>query len=228
VAAASLAELRARVREAADMEGSAFVADAASSLDAWINEGVDEVYDVLVCLYGDDYFAKSAALTTVAGQSVYSLPLDFYKLLMVELPFNGDQVTLRKFQFSERNAYANWTRGAGLPRYRLEGNKLRLLPAPDSVLAGNIWYIQTRAKLVQASDAVDFPGNWEELAVAHAAAKCAVKEETDPSPHLLAKQQARARLEMAAPVRDAGEPEKVVDTDLPYTGRHPRGEWGWL
>lgn len=211
--AVSLTTLRARVREACDQVGTTFVTDAATSIDAFINTGLDELYDVVLQHFGEDYYVSSSAFSTVAGTSAYSLPSDFYKLLGVDLTFDGESVGLEKFSFAERNAFKTSQRSGDVPRYRLEGSNLRLYPAPASVTTGTLWYVPTRTPLVLGADTVNFPGGWEEYAVLSAAISCVIKEEGDPSALMARKADQLRRIESAAGQRDAGAPMRVTDVD---------------
>lgn len=224
MASVTLTTLRARVRELADMTGSSFVTDAATSIDAFINAGMDELYDLIIDAYGEDYFISSAALTTASGNSLYALPSDFGKLRGVDLPYGGETVALKRFEFEERNAYKASANTGQVPRYRLEGSNIRLYPAPNSVMAGTLWYIPARALLVNGTDAVNFPNGWEELGVVSAAVRCKEKEESDISGLLVLKDALSQRIKSAATPRDAGEPTKAVDADAPYRGGFPW--WG--
>lgn len=210
MASVSLTQLIASARTRADMVGSLFVSDA--EFTVFLNKSLDELYDLVLQKFGDDYYVASSAIATVAGTSTYALPSDFYKLLGVELTLSGEVRDLKKFEFKERNAYRNAVgSGAELPRYRLEGSNLRLYPAPASVMAGTLWYVPQRVALATGADAVNFPGGWEEYAVIDAAIKALVKEESDISALQLAKTEMLRRIESASENRDAGEPERVTD-----------------
>lgn len=225
MAAVTLTTLRARTREHADAVNTQFVTDAANSVDAFINAGLDELYDLLVEKFGNDYFVSSAAFTTVVGVSTVALAADFYKLLGVDLTVGTDVVDLRRFEFKERNSYRSATlqSGSDVPRYRVEGSNLRLYPAPTGAWAGVIWYVPTRTLLVNANDSCNFPNGWEEFAVLCAAEKILLKEESDISGIDALKQAQLQRISAAAENRDAGEPARVTDTQRPYVGFDPNG-----
>lgn len=213
MAAVSLTTMRARARELADQVGSTFVSDAASSLDAFINAGLDALYDILVQAYGEDYFLSSSAFNTVAGTATYALPATFAKLKGVDLTVNGTRIALQKFNFAERNRLRDPLLAGELPCYRLQGNLLWLEPVPTAARAGTIWFIPSRPLLVNGGDTVDVPNGWEDYAVIEAAIRCGLKEESDVSGWLTLQERMRVRLEAAVENRDAGEPERVVDTD---------------
>jgi hypothetical protein len=146
MAAVTLTTLRARARERADQVNSTFVPDSATGIDALINEGAQELHDLLATKFGCDYLVSSKSFMTVAGQSSYALPSDFLKLLGVDLTVNGQDVDLKLFTFKERNVYKRLVNGAlglALPRYRLEGSVLRLYPAPSGAFSATVHYVPT-------------------------------------------------------------------------------------
>jgi hypothetical protein len=220
MAAVSLTTLRARARERADFTSSAFVSDTATSLDAWINEGAQELHDLLVTHDGDEYAASSTSFSTVVGTSDYSLPTDFLKLLAVDWASNGRQIDLKKFELKERNAYRSQLASALLlPRYRLAGNSIRLYPAPTVVTTVTVWYVPALTVLVNGADTVNFPNGWERYAVLHAAIACLKKEESDARPLEGELATLRGHIIATASNRDAGAPPSAVDgqvSDLEY------------
>lgn len=217
MAAVTLTTLRARARERADMTGSSFVTDAANSLDAFINEGVQELHELLALKWGDRYRVSSSVLTTIANTSSYALPADFFHLLGVDLVVDGKTLSLEPFIFQERNALKNSSlviTGHPLPRYALEGDNLRLYPAPTSVRTGTIWYVPTSALLVAGIDTVNFPNGFERYIVLYAAIACLKKEESDASSLEAELLRLREKLDQAAEHRDANAPQSAVDIDL--------------
>lgn len=225
MAAVTLTTLRARARELADQVGSTFVTDAATSLDAFINAGLDALYDLMVQAYGEDYFLTSSAFTTVAGTATYALPADFGKLRGVDLLYTGNtRVPLSRFNFAERNRLRDPLLAGEVPSYRLQGSLLWLEPAPTAAYSGTLWYVPSRPLLVNGADSVNVPNGWEDYAVLEAAIRVGLKEEGDVSGLLSLQERMRARLEAAVESRDAGEPERVVDTDA----RLPSRPWGYF
>lgn len=224
MAAVTLTTLRARAREHADAVNTQFVTDTATSVDAFINAGLDELYDLVTEKFGSDYFVSSSSFTTT-GTSTVSLPSDFYKLLGLDVVSGSDTIDLRRFEFKERNAFkaASIVSATNLPRYRLQGGLLWFYPVPASGLTGTIWYIPTRTLLVSGSDSCNFPNGWEEYAVLVAAEKILLKEESDISAIEALKQTQFRRISAAAENRDAGEPQRVTDVTMPFIGFDPFG-----
>ncbi len=212
MAAVTLVTLTGRAREKADMVGSTFVTDAADSLWAFVNEGVQELHELLVESFGADYAVSTSALTTVAGTEAYALPSDFYKLLGVDLTIAGKSRDLKKYNFKKRNLYRNIV-GTQIPRYRVDGAYLRLLPAPSAVYTGSILYAPTTPLLAATGSTVNFPNGWERYVVLHAAMCCLRKEESDHTGVEREKLGLRGHIIQVAANRDAGEPEQAVDVE---------------
>lgn len=225
MAAVTLTQLRARVRELADMVGSTFVTDSADSLDLWINEGAQKLHDLYVQAYGEDYLEKSATLTTVANQTDYALPSDFYKLLGIELPVSGVQRSLLPYKRAERNAYTGQLTYSqqALPRYKLSKGVVRLLPAPGSVLVGKFWYSPllqvTKADtsvinlLVDATDTINFENGAERYVIMYAARKAKLKQEDDVSALTADLEKEEKALQVLIEERNAADPKSAVDLE---------------
>ncbi len=225
MAAVTLTQLRAKARELADMTGSLFITDSADSLDQWINEGAQKLHDLYVQAYGEDYLEKSAVLTTVAGTTDYALPADFYKLLGVELPVNGEQKSLKLYNRAERNALSGQMLSISqlsLPQYKLSAGVIRLLPAPRTVLVGKIWYSPllqvtngstVTNLLVAAGDSINFPNGAERYVIMYAARKAKVKQEDDVSALTRDIDIEESKLQVLIEERNAAEPKSAVDVE---------------
>ena len=210
----TLAELRTEARRRADMEDSEFVTDA--ELTSYINASIAELHDLLVQSYGSDYFLSETTFSTISGQDSYDLPTDFYKVRGVDVDLNnGDFVTLKKFNFNERNIFnnvASWSL-SNIPyvRYRVMGNKIRFTPLPESNRTVKIWYIPLATKLIDDTDTLDDFNQYSEYVIVDVAIKMLQKEESDVTILLAQKQQLKLRIEAASQDRDAGESESISD-----------------
>lgn len=217
MASVTLATLRTRAKTRADMTNSSFLAD--SEWNSFINSSLDDLYDLLIQKFGDDYYLSESALTTIAGTQNYALPADFYKLVEVDLTVNGFTQPLKRWEFKERGGIQQLVAtGSTVPRYRLVGSNLRLYPVPVAVQTGTIYYVPVRTQLVADGDPISFPGGWEDYAVLDAAIKALNKEESDVSALVQERNQMIARIEAAASNRDTGNPARVIDLDRPVTG----------
>jgi hypothetical protein len=193
----TLATLRQKAQQRADMENSTFL--SASEWNGLISDSASELYDILVTVY-EDYFQSSYAFTTASGTSSYPLPADFYKLLGLDQQAGTNQsVTCEPFEFAERNHYQ---------LYNAAGTQFTL------------YYIPACPVLASDSDTFDGVNGWDEYIVIDAAIKAKVKEESDISELMAAKSAIMKRIEDSAPNRDAGMGGRVVDVHRidPYYG----------
>lgn len=205
------------------MVGSSFVADTATSLDAWLNEGAQILHDKLVEAYGSEYLEKSTTATTTTATD-YALPSDFYKLLGVDLLISGSTVTLAPYMRPERNLRSNQVLAYNyVPRYLLTGSNLRLSPAPQSGQTLTIWYVPPLQVLqngtgstyinllTNASDTINFPNGWERYVVLYAAIQAMLKEESDVRPLQAELMKMDQQLEEIIENRNVSEPMQAID-----------------
>jgi hypothetical protein len=221
-----LSALQTAVRQRADIVGSQFVSD--SELTSYINQSYFELYDLLVQEYGDNYYVAPAVTFTTDGTSQsYALPNGtnysaapaLYKLLGVDLQLSpgntGSYVTLKQFNFSERNRFAipNTSNFYGVTnlRYHIMGDNLMFQPLASAGQVIQLWYIPRMTQLSGASDTVEGVSGWTEYIIVDAAIKCMQKEESDVSVLMAQKQALIKRIEAAAENRDAGMPATVAD-----------------
>jgi hypothetical protein len=216
----TLAQLRADAQSHADMASSQFVSTA-----EWlnfINSSYFELYDILVQKYGNNYYVATPATISLDGTNdLFALPVDFYKLLGVDLQVAGAQangwLTLRPFNFADRNrfVYPNVQVTFGLMsnlHYRLNGDKLWFTPRPAAGQTVRVWYIPRLVALVNDTDVVDGVSGWEHYIVIGAAIQALLKEESDTSALERERAELVRRIESAAENRDAGSPATVSDT----------------
>lgn len=217
MASVTLATLRTRSRERADMPTAGFVPDSATGIDAWINEGVQRLHEMLVGAFASQYTQSSAAFT-VSGETI-NLPSDFYKLLGVDLDLSdGARVSLQPFQRGMRNVYRNATRMSLFaelvtPHFELAGNTLRLLPTPVSGSTGTIWYYPVATTLVNTSDTVNFPNGWERYVVLYTAIQMRMKQESSVTDLRVELDKMEAELRDIADRRNLSSPAHAVDMD---------------
>lgn len=221
MATITLANLRTRARDRANMENSGFVSD--SIFNSYINYSISDLRDKIASKVGEDYFATSSSSTLTAGQETISLPADFYKLLWVEiLGEDGNYYQLKRFEVSEKPITYN---GLSSPwmgiRYRLRADNLWLQPAANT--GGKtirLWYVPLPTELSADGDTLNGYNGWDEYIVLHAARKALVKEEqdvTDLDGELIVFNQ---RLESMIPNRDQAQPMKIYDNQ-----RHGEETW---
>lgn len=213
MATVTLAQLRTRARQRADMESTGFVTD--SELNTYINASYAELYDLMVSKYSEDYFVAPAhTFTTTLNVDKYPLPADFYKLLGVDFQINSSNwISVKRFEFSERNLPQIWE--AYTPetiRYRVFGDNILLSPVPAAGQSLRAWYIPLPETLSADSDSFSGINGFEEYVVIDAAIKMLTKEESDTSQLFMEKQAMRFRIEQMAEARDVAFPSTVQDT----------------
>ena len=215
----TLAQLITRVRQRADMVGSAFVSDA--EIVDYINVAMAEIHDLLVDKY-EDYYVSTTTYT-LPGGNPGTLPATFYKALGVDFDSGGVSYRLKRYSFQERNMYNSPGAVAARiadTRYTIQGNKINFIPDPTTSGTGTLHYLpeaqrfssgSTSATIVSLAPAI--ANGYEEYVVVDAAIKCLLKEESDVQPHMVYKEQLRKRLGAAAGNRDAGESYKISDVN---------------
>lgn len=142
----TLASLVARVRQAADLEGSnGPVTDA--EIKAQLALSLRRLHERLILARGQEYYRKTAELNVTPGQALYQLPADFFQLLAVlgadaaimasprttfdaasDSGNEGTWTRLVPFSMTELSSLLGSVRRAGwhegdlrFPRYRLRG-----------------------------------------------------------------------------------------------------------
>lgn len=213
MATVTLLELRTRSRQRADMESTGFVQDP--ELNSYINASYAELYDLLVSKYGSDYFVASPYdFTTTSNVDTYPLPVSFYKLLGVDYKIDSPNwVTLKRFEFSERNLPQTWDiYSAEFIRYRVFGNNILFSPIPNVPQTMRLWFIPLPDQLTLDTDSFSGINGYEEYVIIDAAMKMRIKEESDIQDLLVQKMAMKKRIEDMADARDVGSPATVQDT----------------
>lgn len=213
MATITLANLRLRSKQRANMENSQFLTDA--EWDSNINYSISELRDIITSKAGEDYFAASFSATLTSGQETVSLPADFYKLLWAEVLVDGSNYTaMKRFEIAERpvNTY-NLSGPATELKYRLRADSLWLQPV--SATGGKTirgWYVPVATVLTADTDTLAGLNGWDEYVVLLSARKALVKEEQDVTNldrDILIFTQ---RLEAMAPARDQSQPMRIQDS----------------
>ncbi len=219
----TLGAVRLAAQQRADMINNNFVTQ--QEWNDYINHSYTELYDILVQVYGDDYFMTAYTFQADGrNPGLYPLPPDFYKLMGIDLALgtttpqsnpNG-WITLRKFVFNQRNTYIYGNvpvsfLGLQNLRYRLEGSYTEFIPQPAGNQTLRYRYIPRPTTLLSDADILDGISGWDEYVIVDAAIKAMQKEESDVSVLMAQKMALIKRIESAASNRDAGEPEFVTD-----------------
>ncbi len=177
----TLATLRARAQEKADMVSSGFVGTAVWT--QWLNEGLQELWEA-VSGADPDAFATEVAVTLAGGSGghTYTLPADFMSLRGVDYLSGSVPYSVPRFAFEERNDYR---RPLGIEHarvYRLRGATLEILPEDGSTGSYTVHYIPLPTPLAGESDTLAAPLYSilaETFIVTYAAIQALRKEESD-------------------------------------------------
>ena len=166
----------------------------------------------------------------------------FYKLLGADISYNGGLgpdpnsfITMYPFMFGDRNrsngVYGVVSRGYNRSndyRYRVIGvSSFHVTPQPQSGFCVQLWYAPRIVPLVALTDVVEGICGWEEIIELDMAIKALVKEESDPSALIMARNETVQRVINLAAVVDAGAPEYVRDIYGPGSGNGFPGYAGW-
>lgn len=208
----TLAQLRTRASERADMVDSQFISPTEQL--SYINASYAELYDLLVASF-EDYYTLSPLAFTISSGNTYALPTGFYKLRGVDLVLSStESIPLRKFNFAERNArdLSLSVRGGKEVQYRIVGDTLHLQPAASAAGNYQLWYIPIYTPLAAESDTVNGIQAWEEYIVVDVAIKMLTKEESDTSSLEREKANLLRRIQAMAANRDVDQPERISDT----------------
>lgn len=185
----TLAQLRTRVRQRADIENDTHVSD--TELNTYINDAITHLWDMLVMAAEPDYYRQTVTLTLVPGQLAYALSSvfpagNFYKIRQVYVQ-DGDRLR---------------------PIDPLQGMSVQPTVAPRAAEVLTIHYIPCATRLSLDADTFDGINGWEELVVVMAAIDVKTKREEDAS-LLSAKKTAMESRIASMAYRDAGSPQKV-------------------
>lgn len=213
--AVTLGDLKTRVLDLADATNSGFIVDG--RLGEYINAELSELYDLLVNSFEDYFVTIDQSITLAAGTESYNLPTDFYKALKVFLLSGGQRYRLARFNLEELDYQSPLVDSPAVSnsdlRYRIMGGKIYFHPKPGASGSIDLFYVPEFTNLASDVTTISFsvPVGWEDFVVYGAAARCMIKEESDPGAYLALKGACRDRIINAAQNRDAGEPMRITD-----------------
>lgn len=213
MATITVADIKTRSRQKADMVNSNFIGDPEHL--AYINEAWFAFYDLVVESFEDYNLQDPTPFTISSGSSTYDLPSDFYKLVGVDRSTGGagEYYPLENYPWRSRNRYQTNFSRYGNPRvgYRLTGSKLRLVP--ENMAEGNyrLWYIPLATALDDDADTIERYNGFEELIVIDTAIKMLGKEESDVSLLLLERKRVEERMQRMLIDRDIANSDRIEE-----------------
>ena len=184
----TLAQIRTAAQRRSDMVNSQFVSTA-----EWteiINRNLGRFYDILTETHPHEFYEGTSSITTTSGVSTYSLPSDFYRILMVEY-ISGNY----RFPVEPFNRYTR----PFLTRYAVPAGR-----------QFTVYYVPRMTVLANDSDTFDFiqPG-WDDYVIAGSAADALQKEESDNGPQRAVQEEARQRIVKLSNKRNDGLPDVI-------------------
>ena len=184
-----------------------------------LNMELAALWDVLVNTY-EDYCIRRKTINVLANIEDYSMPSDFYKFRKVFPIVSGKRaMPLKKFNLEELGEADSlspiFTSRIEDTRYKVNGNRLWLHPAPTSACELELWYVPQYTPIENNDDKVDwrYPLGWEDYAIEGLAARWLEKEESDASAQRTRQKEILQRILVMAEDRDAGEPFQIIDVE---------------
>lgn len=195
----TLAQMRLRARQKADMETSAFVGDPDATGDpevtGYVCESVAALWDMLVTAYGENYYSKPTpyAFQSDGVSSSFSLPSDFYKLAKLQVQLNTSLwYTVDRYMDGEDDAYQVCQ--------ALSFRMFYVICAPQYATDGS-----------DDNTAFDGINGYEEWAILDAAIKMKNKSQQDASELVQERMMLEQRIHKASRHRDMRQVIKTVD-----------------
>jgi hypothetical protein len=219
--AVTLAQLRTQFYNRFDEGQQNYILPAEAN--TLINEGAAHLHNWLVT-EAEYYIWKEYSLPTVAGQSDYAMPSDFFTLLKLFGPAYGPAMPgvpawtpMRRIMPQEYKGGAMGAFQGPIPfwpyGYMMLGTTLRIIPTPQKAYNLLMWYAPQWQDLVNDADLLeiaDAPG-WQEFVVNQAVIAARIKEESDTTPLERRQQQIMSLIQMSMINRDMGQHSRVVD-----------------
>lgn len=193
------------------------------------SEGAAELYDLLLAAQGMGYYAKSATLNTIPGDTNnIKIPTDFYRFVGLTVLYNGWVANLDPFVEHDRaQLQSQQLNGAtGRPLwYRLIGqapadvgvadNDGRIEVYPGAITSVNftLRYVPVCARFATTSSVCWGINGWEEYVVLYVAKRIALKEDNSTLVAQLEGEMQKMAMRVAsmAPRRDASASTQVTD-----------------
>jgi hypothetical protein len=216
----TLAELRAEVRQRADMENSELVSDA--EVNRYINQSIARLYGKIASMDEGDFVQTDNVPTTI-GQYVYTLNADFFRLASVP-PYVVQRPiakVLKRFSpadkprlLIETDGHDPWNSDTGSLYYRIAGgDTIEFLPTPTKVVTIAVSYIPASPVLDDDADTFDGRNGWDEWVVLDSAVKCLTKEESDVRALIAEREALWEEIKPQAQAKDLAEPGRVRDVE---------------
>lgn len=217
--ATTLAQMRTRVLQSADIENTSFITTA--ELNTRIQLGYQRLYGRLVNKF-EDYFVSDTPteFTVASGSDSANLPADFFKLVNLDRDYSGRWREVRQYMNVERNYDQRmliYRSATPRVRYRIFESKIKFVPQENAPGTYRMQYVPQCPTLSIDADTIDILNGWDEWIEMFAAEWCRIKEEADYSDLKARRKEIETAIEEEAANRDIGEPQRVQDVNHFYS-----------
>lgn len=174
----TVAQIKERIRQRADMQKSRFVSD--SELLNYINESLATFWDILTNKF-EGFGLESVEFNVTSGYDTYQVPPALLRIEKVEVEYDGRWRTIKSVPFARINEVGSNWHGEGLPFvYARKGlYQIVFKPSPTAAYTARINYVARAPILETDSQNIDGINGWEQYIVVDCAIKCLDKEERD-------------------------------------------------
>jgi hypothetical protein len=176
----------------------------------WINDSIAALWDIIIS-YDDTRILSAASIAVVSGTAAYDLPDDYYLERGVSLADSSSLsgfITLARYQWAERNNYTYATDKQSA-MWDIQGGQLWVWPKPRWGGTIRLEYIPVAPVIDPAAEDLnsrvfDSINGWTEWVVNDVLIKCAMVDENNPSPFIMERDRAEARIRRASPQTRSG------------------------
>jgi len=163
------------------MSSSNFI--STSEWNTYINSAISQLL-MLINANDADYGLTSATVAMNGTDQFFPVPTDFSQFRGLDLNWNQRKLTVPPFSFKERNKQWSFPYAVMSPyitpyQYRLQDNKIEIIPAPQSGDSFTIWYVPTATVLVNDTDTFNCNMGYDDWIVLTACINAHDKEESD-------------------------------------------------
>lgn len=215
------------------MVGSTFRSSAV--LREYLSESCRSLINLLVDLYGEDYWNTTQQLATVANQAYTAIPDDVFKVGYLRVTLDGERNRIPLGAIDDVDLevapFNGWSSSLW-PSFRARGNRVIWTRTPTAVHSVTLDYVPNAifadadgdpiTDLTDDDDTFDGIFGWHKWAVVDAAIKARSDNGKDVSALLLELKDCTREVQRSASNRVATEPERVRDTWRRRQGGAPR------
>lgn len=181
----------------------------------WLNNAQLETQKLVVQSF-EGHYRKVVETTMVQYQREYQLPSDFKKLSRLEIIMSGtafqneDRVRIAKITENQQDMFGEKT---GTPiAYFFQGDKIIMVPAPDTARTLRMTYIYRVSDMVNDNDEPDIPIDYHEYLAVLATLDGLYRDGRETAPYLEKKRYYEEQFKRDAEERNVDESRTIVQT----------------